>query len=130
MRKLLLLPCLLVSQSVLANQPIWTDIEQPLQSRQLPTPASSIAKPQRFLKLDLSRLTKLLTDISSNSEEDKYLRLPLPNGQMMQFKVAPTIVMPNELARRYPQIKTWKIINPETRRSTAGLILHQMDFMG
>ena len=113
MRKLLLIPCLIISQSVLANNPIWTDIEEAYQSRADSTEPAYSNNSQRLLTLDLSRLTKILTTDSSEIAEERYLDLPMPNGQLMRFKIEPSNVMASELAKRYPQIKTWTVTNPE-----------------
>lgn len=130
MRQLLLLPCLLISHAALANQQIWTDIEQPYQSRQLASHVSPLKKTQRFLKLDLSKLTELLSDLSSGTGKDRFLNLPLPNGQQMHFKIEPSIVMNPELARRYPHIKTWKIINPDNSAVNGRIDLTPSGFHG
>jgi len=92
---------------------IWTDIDPSYQQRQSNSTASSDRKSQRRLELNLPKLTQLLNAASSQQGDHKYLHLPLPSGQQMQFKVEPSIVMAPELAKRYPLIRTWKITNPE-----------------
>ena len=112
MRKLLLLPCLFFSQSLLANELIWTDINPTQQFRAIGGSEALKAKNQRLLKLDLFQLEKILAKGVPSNEEANYLDLPLPDGQEMRFKLEPTTVMPKALSERYPEIRTWKISNP------------------
>lgn len=110
MRKLLLLPCLLVSQSLFANTQIWTDLNPLSQYRQSSDVKSDHKK--RHLALDLSGLAKQLKTLSTQNLAHSYLELPLPDGQLMPFKVERSQVMNVKLAQRYPAIKTWKITHP------------------
>lgn len=130
MRKLLLLPCIFISQSLLANQMIWTDVDQSYQQRQAIFPAISNHKSQRHLELNLSKLTQLLTNTSSQPGYEKYLELPLPDGQQMKFKVEPSSVMAPELAKRYPQIRTWKVTNPDNPSISGRIDLTPNGFHG
>jgi hypothetical protein len=130
MRQLLLLPCLFISQSLLANNLIWTDITQSQQFRSIGTTDPSNTKDQRLLKLDLEQLQQRLSPTSASSSQVKYLDLPLPNGQQMQFKLEPTSVMAAALSERYPEIRTWKISNPQNSAISGRIDLTPNGFHG
>lgn len=112
MRKLLLLPCLFVSQALLASESIWTDVELSYQFRGAHTSASTYHKARR-LKLNSDALLEILTKNDRPLLDSPLIELPLSNGEQMIFKFEPTQVMMPELAKRFPDIKTWKIYNPE-----------------
>ena len=81
-----------------------------------------------MLSLDLTKLTEILTSPETLGKD--YLELPLPNGQQMQFKVEPSKVMAPELATRYPQIRTWKVFNPEKPTISGRIDLTPRGFHG
>lgn len=131
MRKFLLLPCLLVSQSLLANEMLWTDIDPIYQQRQSNSTATFQGfQNERRLKLDLSKLEQLLDGALSQQGEAKYLELPMPDGRQMQFVIEPSAVMAPALAKRYPQIKTWKIYNPSNPAINGRIDLTPKGFHG
>lgn len=130
MRSFLLLPCILVSQSLFAGDRMWLDLDQPYQERQSSTSAPVTIQDSRSLELDISKLTQLLTSEPALSKAQKYLELPLPNGQQMLFRVEPSNVMAPELAKRYPNIRTWKVTNPENPGITGRIELSPQGFHG
>ncbi len=52
---------------------------------------------------DISELRALLL----NDDSSKIIALPLPNGKLVNFKLTPTSVMADELALKYPNIRTF-----------------------
>ena len=113
MRKLLLLPCFFISQNLLANELLWTDISPELQHKTSKAMGFSHSLGERKLKLNVSQLKEMLITKDSEISTARHLDLPLPDGRQMRFKFEPSKVMAAALAKRYPEIRTWKISNPD-----------------
>ena len=111
MKKLLLIGCLIVSQNAFASELIWTDIEPTLQSRQSGSNNQKRHNHVRRLKLDLVKLKQKLYENSTSKPQ--FIELPLPDGEQMVFKLKPSKVMASDLADRYPEIRTWRVSNPD-----------------
>lgn len=129
MRKLILLPCLFVSQVLAASEPLWTDVEQSYQFRSANTEAGTFHK-ARKLKLNSAALIDKLTKTEKSIFDSALLELPLANGTQMLFKFEPSNVMAPELAARYPDIKTWRIYNPENPAITGRIDIGPQGFHG
>jgi len=114
MSKILLLPCLFISHSLVANEALWTDIEQSYQFRSNHA-IEGTAHTARRLKLNIEQLQANLDPATTpeNLLEGALLELPLPDGRFMKFHYEPTQVMAPALAQQFPNIKTWRIYNPE-----------------
>ena len=133
MRKIILLPCLFVSQ-VLAtsSESLWSDIDPAYQFRSTNTEigATTLIK-ARKLRLDSKALVEKLTKSSNQSIFDGALiELPLADGTQMLFKFEPSNVMAPELAARYPNIRAWRIHNPENPTITGRIDIGPQGFHG
>lgn len=128
MHKLLLVPCLFISQSLFASELIWTDIDSSLQSRSYDFIGSANKNDERLLKLDLAKLKQTLS--TDGTSQVKYLDLPLPNGKQMLFKLEPSKVMATALSERYPEIRTWKVSNPDNPAISGSIDLTPNGFHG
>jgi len=82
---------------------------------------------QRYLQVNLPALTQRLTTAVSSGE---YVELPLPDGSQMRFKLEISTVMAPELAQRYPEIRTWKIVNPDNPAISGRIDLTPNGFHG
>jgi len=129
MRKLLLLPCLFVSQALVANELLWTDVEPAYQFRSASAKVGTYHK-ARKLKLNSEALIERLTSTSKSLLEGDLIELPLADGTQMIFKFEPSNVMAPELAERYPDIKTWRIYNPENPAITGRIDIGPQGFHG
>lgn len=65
--------------------------------------------PTKFLvyTMNESTLKLLMWNLSENPDEGMIVALPLPDGKTRDFKVWQTPMMPDELAQKYPDIKTF-----------------------
>ena len=102
----------LTVNSVLAQDKMANDYWLPLSSDELATrPAvNSLASHKKTFSLDIARLDRAVTN-----DEESMVRLPLPTGQFVTFKLQPSEIMAPELASKYPSIKTFtgvQIDNP------------------
>ncbi len=104
-----LITCLLFVSLVLGcyagfAQNIWEPVDANRVSPQL-----QIMHPVHFLlySADEATLRVQLWNLSSDPAEGVTIALPMPDGSMMNFKVWQTPMMPDELAAKYPDIKTF-----------------------
>ena len=129
MRKLLLLPCLFVSQTLVANELLWTDVEPSYEFRNASAKVGAFHI-ARKLKLNSEALVNRLTSSDKSILEGDLIELPLADGTQMVFKFEPSNVMAPELAERYPSIKTWRIYNPENPAITGRIDIGPQGFHG
>ena len=129
MRNLFVLSFLFLSQSLLANDVMWTELESSYQFR---TSHSQTEVPHtaRRMHLDLQAMKQSLTITSRGVNTETIIRLPSPNGQLLSFRVENVSVMSPVLAARYPDIQTWKIINTENPAITGRIDLGPRGFHG
>jgi hypothetical protein len=99
--------------SAVATSPdrVWEAVEESGIAR---SAAARQIVPQRYrtVRLDLdafeSRMRRAPQEHATPADRsDEILWLPLPDGQYEAFRIAESPVMDAELARRYPQIRTW-----------------------
>jgi hypothetical protein len=115
MRNLYILSFLFFSQSAIASEALWTDIEAAYQFR---TTHSNSETPHtaRKMQLDFQAMKQTLTTASRGGNTKTTITLPSPDGQLLSFEAETVSVMSPALASRYPEIQTWKIenkLNPE-----------------
>ena len=122
MRKLLLLPCFFISQSLLANDLIWTDISPSQQFKAIGTSNSTETKNQRLLKLDLLQLQKVLSTSSASNAEVKHLSLPLPDGQQMQLNLNQPVLCRKRFQNAIPRFALGRYLAPITLQLMEELI--------
>jgi len=66
-----------------------------------------------IIQANIDLLTNVLLN---NSNESVVISLPMPNGAFAEFRLNPSLVMANELAEKYPNIRTFRgyqIDNPD-----------------
>ncbi len=106
--------------SIPLQSSLWHDIEeqshqQIRESRKAGEDVKSLLK-RRSLRLDESMLKQYLfakkkISRSFNSEpESLEINLPLPNGSFVRVSVTDSPILSEELAARYPEIKTWRVV--------------------
>ncbi|RVU85554.1 hypothetical protein EOL70_06285 [Leucothrix sargassi] len=124
MRKLLLLPCLFVSQTLIAQESLWTDISTDYQFRaSLQTSATPHSKRKLALNYD-----KLATQLSNN--ENSLFEFPLPNGESLMLRTEPSSTLAPKLAAKYPEIKTWRVYDPSNPHVTGNIDMGPNGFHG
>lgn len=125
-RNLTALVLSLFSVSVSADL-IWRDV---------PARQTLATEAGRMLQTDADEMRRYLRSApaAGSSASPLLLSLPLPNGEIRQFKAYETALMQPELAAKYPQIKTYRVTavdNPASSGSVgfgpAGL--HAMLFL-
>ncbi|PWQ94664.1 reprolysin-like metallopeptidase [Leucothrix arctica] len=124
MRKILLLPCLFVSQTLIAGESLWTDISPDYQSRSNQITVDSIHT-SRKLTLNYESLALQLSE-SSNT----LLEFPMPDGSSLMLRAEPSSIMAPELAAKFPQIKTWRVYDPNNPNVTGSIDIGPNGFHG
>lgn len=69
-------------------------------------------------ELDKANLQASLANAALESEQNiktasNYIRLPLPNGEKRQFRLVESPVMQSELQARWPQLRTYRLVDTE-----------------
>jgi hypothetical protein len=134
MRKIILLPCLLASQTLIAGEAFWSELDHNYQFQSERAAPGTLVK-ARSLSLDTLGLSQQLTQLQSKAASDQFIStktidLPLPDGRQMSFTMEATQVMPAGLAERFPNIKTWRITSTENSAITGRIDIGPQGFHG
>lgn len=110
---------LLFSQSVFAQTKIWQNVDN-----EPTTFGVKQINPQKYkiLKLDVTSIKSFLNKTSleftaAAKSVNSVLELPMPDGTFEEFAIVESPIMENELAQKFPEIKTYAgycIKNPAT----------------
>lgn len=86
-----------------------------------------LIRPERFkvYTLDEATLKTQFWNLSSNPDAGEIVTLPMPDGTTRDFKVWETSMMPQELANKFPEIKTFTASAVDDPTVTA-----KLDFTG
>ncbi len=113
--KLLSLSIALLASSSSYGQQHWTAIDQAALSDAQLGEREIIPNAYTVNTLDEARLRKDLNksplDTRSNKEKSGTITLPMPDGKVLDFKVWYSPVMHPDLAKKYPSIKTYRIVS-------------------
>ncbi len=93
----------------LIAQSFWTKIEE--RNIVLPEKAKQFTMPQKYttFELELTAFRSALRSVPKEASQlTQNIRIPMPNGTLLEFEVYETNVMHPDLAARYPMIKTYK----------------------
>lgn len=124
-KHLIALVLLLGSAQSIAAQPLWLDVavagnnvgDTSLQAKSLNVNphvnSRRVSVDYNNLKSILARANTVPTDLAQKSLTNAQIDLPMPYGGLQTFNVYPSLVMAAELAVKFPQIKTYKIISVE-----------------
>lgn len=134
MRKIILLPCLFISQTLIAGETLWSELDHNYQFQSERAAPGTLVK-ARSLALDTVGLRQQLTQLQSKAASHQSIGtqtidLPLPDGRQMSFAMEPTQVMPEGLAERFPSIKTWRITSTEHPGITGRIDIGPQGFHG
>jgi len=93
-----------------STENLWSDISEELIS--FTGERNIIPQNYRTLELDVLEMKNELNSAPSEkvvqvNESGKIISLPLPNGEFINFKFVESLVMEDELANKYPDIKTY-----------------------
>jgi len=99
-----------VSTAQNSTENLWSDISEELIS--FTGGRNIIPQNYRTLELDVLEMKDELNSAPSEkvvqvNESGKIISLPLPNGEFINFKFVESLVMEDELANKYPDIKTY-----------------------
>jgi hypothetical protein len=99
-----------VSTAQTSAENLWSDISEELIS--FTGDRNIIPQNYRTLKLDVMEMKNELNSAPSEkiikvNESGKIISLPLPNGGFINFKFVESLVMEDELANKYPDIRTY-----------------------
>ncbi|MBT3046672.1 MAG: reprolysin-like metallopeptidase [Candidatus Thiodiazotropha sp.] len=120
-----ILPALALTLPALATASLWRD---------LPAPAAKGMDPgsvyYRRLQADKPALRQrlLMAPLEDTASSALELVLPLPYGSMQRFRVEESPVMAESLARRYPEIRTYRVKGVDEPASSGRLDLTPRGF--
>jgi hypothetical protein len=100
---LVLTVLLLLAARAGAAEPIWQEVRE-LQAR-------SVDNSQRQYQVDNLALRAILQRVTENIGPGsvQIIRLPMPDGSFADFEIFESPVMSDEVAQRYPEIRTFKV---------------------
>ena len=101
----------LQAQEGIAGKNYWNDISE-RELDQVPMERRIIPLQYRTLELDVNTIQNVLSqsptrDLSIQQNSQVLISVPMPDGSFQSFKVFYTPLMPDKLASRYPQIRTY-----------------------
>ena len=118
----------MLSVSISYGQSHWTTVDQStfsdsaLGDREI-VPNSYVVGylDEAYIQKDLN---KSPLDTRSNKEKSGMITLPMPNGEILEFKVWYSPVMHPDLAKKYPGIKTYRMVSNDNRSITGRLSMN------
>lgn len=114
-----------------ANEKLWNNANQNVAGQKY---KSALPEKFRTVQLDFDGVKKLLANapiqntIGSNKSKGLEISLPMPYGGFESFYVTQTPMMEDELAAKYPEIKTFTAIGIENPSHIAKLDFGSMGF--
>ena len=100
---LILTVLLLLAARAGAAELIWQEVKEP-QARSVDNSQRQYQVDNLALRATLQRVTE---EIGPGSVQ--IIRLPMPDGRLADFEIYESPIMQDELAQRYPEIKTYKV---------------------
>ncbi len=96
---------LFFAQSSYAYSGLWQQVD----NTNVPAKGTQVLHPTKYLVYSLTTdyLKQVLFTLSTNPNNGQIIELPLPDGSFRDFNIWQTPMMPDELAARYPGIKTF-----------------------
>jgi hypothetical protein len=101
---LILTVMLLLTARAGAAEQIWQEVRE-AEARSLDSHPRQYQVDSLALRAILQRVTEVIGPGSVQT-----IRLPMPDGSLADFKIYESPIMQDELAQRYPEIKTYKVL--------------------
>lgn len=104
-------------QNVIAEE-LWSDVLQIVAKNSNTVPTQKFNK-ARLLTLDTNQMQLFLNTsapssaLSRSASSRKQITLPLPDGRQISVEYKNSVILPELLAKKFPEIKTFKLIPDE-----------------
>jgi len=110
---LVLLVNVFLVQEIVA-QDLWRDVPQ-VSAKNKNTASAQEFNNARLLTLNNNQMQMLLSSssLSRSAISNKQITLPLPDGRQINVQYRDSIILPEPLAKKYPEIKTFKLVPDE-----------------
>lgn len=122
--------------SLQANAEIWQDLQDTPQTQKLSLRGDKSQIPTvsraRKTKLNTTELQFVLNQAPNESRghSQTYIDLPLPNGKMGRYKIYHSPIMNDALAREFPNIQTFRVVDTLNPENTGRLDMSPDGFHG
>ncbi len=101
----------------------YNGVWQNVNADQVRTAGTRYLQPDRFtvFKMDINLLKPELAGLSEDPSQAHVIDLPVPDGGYRSFRIWQTPMMPEALAAKYPEIKTFTAVATDDGNTTAKL---------
>lgn len=99
----------------------YGNVWQKLENNHVPSKGERRIIPQKFstFYLNTTTLKNWMSSLSTDANDAQLIEMPLPNGDFKMFKVWQTPIMQEDLALKYPSIKTFTGVATDDKHVTA-----------
>ena len=117
---------LIASAATQAAQVIWQPIDPVISLR------GTDRQPAAYFSVDLDALKQRLSIAPHQALQDisKEIELPMPDGNLARFGLIEAPIMQPDLARKYPEIKTYKVFGIDDPRASGRVDISPRGFSG
>ena len=121
---------LLLANGAAANAAIWQELPQGLQGVQ--QPALSENSSNRYFLVDDAALRSafILAPHETSGDLSHHIQLPMPDGKLAKFSILESPIMAPELAARYPEIRTYRVIGVDDQHAQGRVSITPLGFSG
>ncbi len=121
---------LLLANGAAANTAIWHELPQDRSGNQ--QRALSEKPSNRYFEADDAALRSafILAPHETSGDISHHIQLPMPDGKLAKFSMLESPIMAPELAAKYPEIRTYRVIGVDDQRAQGRVSITPLGFSG